>query len=175
MGWVFCKAKELTIDFRKQGGGHAPIYISGTEVKMAESIKFLGVTITNNLSWSSHINVTVKKAPQHLFFLSRLRKFSTSIRTFTNFYRCTTGSILSGCIMVWYSNCSAQDHKKLQKVVNTAQTFMQANPLSINSIYTSHCRGKATNIIKNPFCPNYNLFQPDKVVVIRCHVDTDCL
>eukprot|EP00061_Rhincodon_typus_P005993 g26159.t1 len=52
----------------------------------------------------------------------RLRKFGMSIRTLTNFYRCTIESILSGYIMAWYGNCSAQDHKKLQKVVCTAQT-----------------------------------------------------
>eukprot|EP00061_Rhincodon_typus_P011137 g35935.t1 len=44
-----------------------------------------------------------------------------AIRTLTNYYRCTIESILAGCIMAWYSNCSAQDRKKLQKVVCTAQ------------------------------------------------------
>eukprot|EP00061_Rhincodon_typus_P006161 g26502.t1 len=73
------KTKEL-IDFRKKGGGeHAPIYINETEVEKVKNIKFLGVTITVNLSWTSHINVKVKKAQQHLFFLKRLRKFGMSI------------------------------------------------------------------------------------------------
>eukprot|EP00061_Rhincodon_typus_P008287 g30766.t1 len=50
----------------------------------------------------------VKKAQQRLFFLRQLRKFSLSIRSLTNFYSCTTESILSGCITAWYGNCSAQ-------------------------------------------------------------------
>eukprot|EP00061_Rhincodon_typus_P001341 g14509.t1 len=82
---------------------------------MIDSIKFLGVTISNNLSWSTHRDAMVKKAQQHLYFLRRLRKFSMSIRTLTSFYRCTTESILFGCITAWYGNCSAQDGKKLQK------------------------------------------------------------
>eukprot|EP00061_Rhincodon_typus_P015464 g43150.t1 len=77
------------MDFRKKGGGHAPIYISGAEVERVKSIKFLGVTITNNVSWTSHIDATVKKAQLRLFFLRRLRKFSMSIRTLTSIYRCT--------------------------------------------------------------------------------------
>eukprot|EP00061_Rhincodon_typus_P001080 g13662.t1 len=79
------ETKELIIDFRKKGGEHAPIYINGTEVERVESVKFLRVTITNDLSWTSHVNVMVRKTQQHLFFLRRLRKFGMSIRTLTNF------------------------------------------------------------------------------------------
>eukprot|EP00061_Rhincodon_typus_P001571 g15166.t1 len=89
------------IDFRKKGGEHAPIYINGAEVERGNSIKFLRVTITNNLSWISNGDATVKKAQQHLFFLRQLRKFDVSIKTLTNFYRCTIESILSGCITAW--------------------------------------------------------------------------
>eukprot|EP00061_Rhincodon_typus_P011784 g37057.t1 len=69
------KSKELIIDFRKEGREHAPIYINRTEVERVKSIKFLRVTITDNLSWTSHVDVTVKKAQQHLFFLRKRRKF----------------------------------------------------------------------------------------------------
>eukprot|EP00061_Rhincodon_typus_P003637 g20573.t1 len=114
------KTKGLIINFRKNGGEYAPININGTEVERVESIKFLGVTITDKLSWTSQ-TVTVKKTQQCLFFLRRLRKFDMSIRFLTNFYRYTIESILSCGIMVWYGNCSAQNCKKLQKVVCTAQ------------------------------------------------------
>eukprot|EP00061_Rhincodon_typus_P007169 g28574.t1 len=117
------KTKELIIDFRKKGGEHTPIYTNGTEVERVESVKFLGVTITDNLSWNSHVDATVKKAQQYLFFLRWLRKFDMSINSLTNFYRCTIESILCGFITAWYSNCSAQDCKKLQKVMCTAQTI----------------------------------------------------
>eukprot|EP00061_Rhincodon_typus_P013984 g40716.t1 len=50
----------------------------------------------------------------------------------------------------WYGNCSAQHCKKLQKVVCTAQTITEANLPSMDSIYTSHCCGRAANIIKDP-------------------------
>eukprot|EP00061_Rhincodon_typus_P008230 g30658.t1 len=154
------KTKELIIVLRKKGGEHAPIYINGTQVERVESVKFLRVTITDNLSWTSHVDVTVKKAQQHLFF-RRLRKFGMSIRTLINFYRCIIESILSGCTIAWYGNCPAQDRKKLQKVMCTAQTIMKANLPSMDSIYTARCRRKAVNIIKDlshPVMISYNLF-----------------
>ncbi|XP_059500668.1 uncharacterized protein LOC132209491 [Stegostoma tigrinum] len=135
-------------------GEHAPIYINGTEVERVNSIKFV------DLFWTSHVNVTVKKAQQHLFFLRWLRKFGMSITSLINFYRCTIESILSGCKTAWYGNCSAQNCKKLQKVVCTAQTIMEANLPSAYSIYMAHCHGKAANIIKDPLHPGNDLPQP---------------
>eukprot|EP00061_Rhincodon_typus_P003506 g20251.t1 len=83
------KTTELIINFRKKGGEHGPIYINGTEVERVKSIKFLRVTITDNLSWTSHVDATVKMTQQRLFFFRQLRKFGMSIRSLTNFYRCT--------------------------------------------------------------------------------------
>eukprot|EP00061_Rhincodon_typus_P009704 g33395.t1 len=82
-----------------------------------------------------------------------LRKFGMSITSLSHFYRCTIESILSRCITAWYGNCSAQDQKKLQKVVCAAQTIMEANLPSMDSIYTARCHGKAANIIKDPSHP----------------------
>eukprot|EP00061_Rhincodon_typus_P009961 g33859.t1 len=133
------KTEELIIDFRKKGGEHAPNYINEADGERVGNAKFLGVTITDNLSWTSHVDPMVNKALQCLFFLRWLRKFGMSTRSLTNFYRCTIKGILLGCIMAGYGNCSAQDHKKLQKVVYTAETFTEDNLPTMDSIYMAHC------------------------------------
>jgi hypothetical protein len=53
------KTKDLIMDYRKQ----------------VESFKFLGVHITNELSWSKHTKTDAKRAQQHLFPLRRLKGF----------------------------------------------------------------------------------------------------
>eukprot|EP00061_Rhincodon_typus_P013678 g40203.t1 len=108
------KTEEMIIDFRKKGGERAPIYINRTEVDRVKSIKLLGETITNNLSWASHIDVMVKKAQQHLFFLRRLRKFGMSIRTLTSFNRGTIESTLSGYITAWQKRVQKPEHMHQQ-------------------------------------------------------------
>eukprot|EP00061_Rhincodon_typus_P015012 g42449.t1 len=120
---------------------------TSTELRLRglECVKLPGVTIADNLSWTSHVDATVKKT-QHLFFLSGFSKFGISTRTLTNFYRCTIESILFGSITGWYGSCSAQDHKKLQKVFCTAQIITEANHPSMDFIYMAHCRRKAANI-----------------------------
>ena len=45
----------LTVDHRKKRTEHGPIFIDGAAVEQVESFKFLGVHITNKLTWSKHI------------------------------------------------------------------------------------------------------------------------
>ena len=50
------------MDYRKNRTEHTPILIDGAAVEQVESIKFLGVNITNKLSWSKHTKTVVKRA-----------------------------------------------------------------------------------------------------------------
>jgi hypothetical protein len=55
-------AKEIIVDYGKRRAEHAPIYIDGAVVEWVESFKFLGVHITNKLSWSKHTKKILKRA-----------------------------------------------------------------------------------------------------------------
>ncbi len=48
------KTKELVVDFRRQSREHTPITIDKTPVERVNSFKFLGVHITEDLTWSAH-------------------------------------------------------------------------------------------------------------------------
>ncbi len=101
------KTKELVVDYRRQSRVHTPITIDKTPVERVNSFKFLGVHITEDLTWSAHTDAVLKKAHQRLFFLRRLRKFGTSPRILRSFYTCTVESILTGCITAWFGNSTA--------------------------------------------------------------------
>ncbi len=81
------------------------------------NLKFLGVHITEDLTWSAHKDAVLKKAHQRLFFLRRLRKFGMSPSILRSFYSCTVESILTGCITAWFGNSTAGNRKALQRVV----------------------------------------------------------
>ena len=66
------RTKEMIVDYRKRRTEHTPILIHGSAVEQVESFKFLGVHITNKLSWSTHTKTVVKMARQHLFPHRRL-------------------------------------------------------------------------------------------------------
>ena len=88
-------------------------------MEQAESFKFLGILINNKLTWSKHTKTVVKMAQQNLFPLRRLKRFNMGLQILKWFNNCTIES--TGCITAWYGNCSASDHKALQRVVRTAQ------------------------------------------------------
>ena len=60
------KTKEMIVDYRKKRTEHAPILIDRAAVEQVESFKFLGVHITNKLTWSKHTKTVGKRAQQNL-------------------------------------------------------------------------------------------------------------
>jgi hypothetical protein len=135
---------------------HAPILIDGALLEQVESFKFLGVHITNKLTWPKHTKTVVKKAQQNLFPPRRLKRFGNGPQILKRFYSCTVESILSGC--AWYGNCSASDRKTLQRVVRTAQYITGAKLSAIQDLYTRRCQRKAIQNVKDSSHPSHRLF-----------------
>ena len=125
------KTKEMIVDYRKRRAEHAPILIDGAVVDQVESFKFLGVHIINKLSWSKHTKTVVKRAPQSLFPLRKLKRFGMGPEILKRFYSCTIESILTGCVSAWYGNCSAS-----------------ARHTAIQDLYTRLCQRKDLKIVR---------------------------
>ncbi|KAI3368184.1 hypothetical protein L3Q82_007914 [Scortum barcoo] len=87
--------KEVIVDYRRsRRTEHAPLLIHGEAVERVNNIKFLGIHITSDLTWSMNTAHLVKKAQQRLFFLRKLKRAGLSPQLLTNFYRATIESIL---------------------------------------------------------------------------------
>ena len=54
------KTNEIIVDYRKKRTEHAPILIDGAAVEQVEKFKYLGVLITNKLTWSKHTKTVTK-------------------------------------------------------------------------------------------------------------------
>ncbi len=64
------KTKELIIDFRKrQQWPYPPLMISGTPVERVSSFKYLGVNISEDLTWTTHIQSQVNQTRPRLYHL----------------------------------------------------------------------------------------------------------
>ncbi len=136
---------------------HLSLNIDKTPVERVSSFKFLGVHITEDLTWSAHTDAVLKKAHQRLFFLRQLRKFGTSPRILRSFYTCTVESILTGCITAWFGNSTAGNRRALQRVVRTACHIVGGELPSLLDIYTRRCTRKARRIIKDSSHPCHRL------------------
>ncbi|KAK1789953.1 hypothetical protein P4O66_002274 [Electrophorus voltai] len=107
------KTKDLIVDCsKKQERHYQPVRISGTMVERVD-FRYLGVHISQNLSWSRHTNSLAKAARQRLYHLRRLRDFRLPSKVLRNFYTCTIQSILMGNITVCFGNSTKQDRQAL--------------------------------------------------------------
>lgn len=152
------KTKEITVDFRKIHKPHTPLTINGSAVESVKSTKFLGVHITDDLTWTTNTTALVKKAQQRLHFLRRMRRASLSPSALTIFYRGAIESILTSSLSVWYGSCHIADQKALQRVVRTAEKITRSALPPIQDLYPSRCQRRAINIIKDPTHPSHTLF-----------------
>ncbi len=99
-------------------------------MERVNSFKFLGVHITEDLTWSAHTDAVLKKAHQRLFFMRRLRKFGTS-------------PLATSKLCKWF--------------VRTARHIVGGEIPSLQDIYTRWCTRKARRIIKDSSHPSNRL------------------
>ena len=152
------KTKEMIVDFRKSQPEHTPLSISGAPVERVENIKFLGVQISDKLTWSRNTTGIVKRAQQKLYFLRKLKKASLPSNILTTFYRGTIESLLTYCITTWYPSCNTADMNALHMVVRGAEKIIGVSLPSIQDLFQSRCLKKAQNIVEDSSHPLYKLF-----------------
>ncbi|CAM4587594.1 unnamed protein product [Leuciscus chuanchicus] len=140
----------MVVDFRRTSRRHhLPLTISGSEVDIVHSVKFLGVHLTNELTSSDNTTAIIKRAQQRLHSLRRLKKVDLPISALTMFYRGTIESILTYCISCWFGNSTAEERHKLNRIVRTAEKIIGASLSRIQDIYTERCVHRANSIIKD--------------------------
>ncbi len=122
------------------------------------SFKYLGVNISEDLTWTAHIQTQVKKARQRLYHLRQLRKFRVSPAILKTFYSGAIESVLTQCISVWYGNSLNQDCKALQRVVRLAERISGSALPSLQVIYLKRCKSRAAKITKDSNHPGNHLF-----------------
>ncbi|XP_078740066.1 interferon-induced very large GTPase 1-like [Lampetra fluviatilis] len=115
------KTKEIVVDFRRVHTQHTPLTINGAAVERVRCTKFLGVHISEDLSWSHNTASLAKKAQQRLYFLRKLRRAGAPPPIMHTFYRGTVESILTSCITVWYGTCTVSCRKTLQRITRSTE------------------------------------------------------
>ncbi len=137
---------------------HRSLTINGATVERVSSTKFLGVHITEDLSWTNNTAALAKKAQQRLYFLRKLRRARAPAPIMCTFYRGTMESILTSCITVWYGTCNASCRKSLQRIVRAAEKIVGVSLPYLQDIYSTRLTRKALCIAGDPTHPTHSFF-----------------
>ncbi|KAL7834203.1 hypothetical protein SRHO_G00284500 [Serrasalmus rhombeus] len=58
------KTKEMTVDPRRKRELHTPLYVGETEVERVKTFKFLGIHVSEDLTWSHNTHLIIRKFQQ---------------------------------------------------------------------------------------------------------------
>ena len=95
--------------------------LKGHDLEAVNTAKYLGVDLSNNLSWNSHIDRTTKKANSMLGFLRRNPRIN-NIDTKAAAYRTLVRPNLEYCASVW-SPYTAVGKRKIEMVLRRAARY----------------------------------------------------
>ncbi|KAL2085072.1 hypothetical protein ACEWY4_018392 [Coilia grayii] len=157
------KTKEMVVDYRRQRvSSYTQLMISGQPVERVPSFKYLGVHITEDLTWTVNTQYVLKKSRQRLFFLRQLRKFKVSSSVLKAFYTSAIESVLTGSIITWYGNSTVRDCSTLQRVVRSAERTIRTPLPALQDIYPRRVLSRAQKILKDSSHPGNELLKPLK-------------
>ena len=106
--------------------------INDISIKEVSSTKYLGVTITNDLSWSTHItNITSKALSVKAFLQRNLKSCPTQIKL--KYYNAMIRPILENANPVWSPHIR-RDIDKLERVQRQSARFIMADLSYFSSV-----------------------------------------
>lgn len=114
------KCKELRISFAKHHREFSPIIVNSKCLDVVTSVKLLGLTISNDLTWNVHINDLVKKASKRLYFLVQLKRANVLPHDLVLFYIACIRSILDYAVPVFYYSLPNYLGKELERIQKRA-------------------------------------------------------
>ena len=110
---------------KRSGKIQADYNLEGTVLENVENIKYLGVTITNDLKWNTHISNVCTKANRTLGFLRR-NLYSCTPDVLEAAYKGLVRSVLEYGSSFWDPHTHGLQ-EELEKVQNHAASFVTGN------------------------------------------------
>jgi hypothetical protein len=95
------KTKALFFQGRSLSTSHKPdLYLNTKAITYTSNLKFLGIYITENLSWASHIQYITQKLNKAIYLIKSLHKL-VSLPILRNVHFTKFESILKYCVIFW--------------------------------------------------------------------------
>lgn len=135
VNWSICnrfqinsdKCKELRISFAKNRAVLPALEVDGQALKVVDSTKLLGLTISSDLTWNAHVLDVVKKAAKRLYFLKQLKRANVPKDDLVRFYCACIRSVLDYAIQVFHSSLPEYLVNDLERVQKRAISIICPN------------------------------------------------
>ena len=156
------KTKELIFDFRKPNRTNlVKLLFNGSNIDVSSSIKYLGVYICDNLSWSLHINSVLSKCRTRLHVLRKLKKYNINSSILQLYVDSSVLPIILYCMSLWFKNANVSDIHLIERILKKCKKLVgnNCNDVSLTLVYNRSCLALLNSIMKDPTHPLYLFFQ----------------
>ena len=83
-------------------------------------VKVLGVYISSDLTWRSHVDYICPNASKRLHLLSMLKRAGASQRDLFMFYKATVRSVVEYAYMVWHAGLTGEQSNRIESIQKKA-------------------------------------------------------
>ena len=118
------KCKVMVIDFKRNKHDFSPLTVDGKPLETVDNAKILGVTLSNDLKWNTHICECIKKANTRLYFLVQLKRARVPIEDIVNFYCTTIRSVMEYASQVYHHALPAYLSDDIERVQRRAMRII---------------------------------------------------
>ncbi len=147
------KTKEVVMNFRRNSVDHPPLNIDSSTVERVSSTKFLGVHITEDLTWTTNTMSISKKAQISAGWKEQVSLHPSSpLSTGEPLRACWPAASLSGTGTVVQQTARPSSGQWTQQQKPSV-------PLFPPSLFLARCSSKANSIVKDSTHPSHSLFQ----------------
>ena len=153
------KTKELVYDNRRTKSEYSTLKLNINDiVEQVTIFKYLGLTLSTDLSWNYHADAIVAKANKRLFFLRKLKQAGVDVKLLGLFYSSVIQSVLTYCVTVFFNSLRRTERKNIDRVTAIAQKIIGKNIMldPLSKIYYVRTATKGEQILKDMSHPlNY--------------------
>ena len=110
------KTKEMMISFANKPVAPPPVIVNNTAIERTETVKLLGVVLSNKLDWSDHCAYLHTKGSQRLYLLVLLRRAGVSDHDILRIYTSMIRLVLEYAAPVWHTSLSQEQSERLESV-----------------------------------------------------------
>ena len=114
------KTLEMVITFTKNQPDIPPIMINDIPIKRTDTTKLLGVHISSDLTWSTHISKIYSNAAKRLYSLIMLRRAGVPPGDMLHYYVSKVRPVTEYACQVWHSRLTKGDSALLETIQRRA-------------------------------------------------------
>ena len=135
----------MYISFKQNIAPVPPLIINSNAVERVHSFKLLGVWLSDDLSWKSHVNHMHSRATPRLYYLRQLRRGGLSQCDLLAYYRTFIRPILEYACPVWHAGLTKGESDILEKIQKRALKIIYSDIPYMHTIGYMHTESPKLN------------------------------